>query len=465
MRVPLIFQTDSYKFAHWKMLPPETEYSVSYIESRGGEFDRTMFFGLQMWLREYATERVTVEMVKKAKEFVDAHMGPGLFNYDMWMYIAVDLNGRLPIIIEAVPEGMVIPVKNVLVQIRNTDSKCASLVSFIETSLLRAVWYPTTVGTTSWHIKQLIKEYMIKTCDNLDKLPFMLHDFSGRGNTSSESAGLASAAHLVNFMGTDTVEGILYAQHYYNTDKMVGFSIPASEHSVTCAWGKEGERDFINNMINQFGKPGALFAGVSDTYDLWNCIENIWGSDVLKNKLVSSGATAVVRPDSGDPTKVPINAADLLMQNFGFETNSVGYDLLPSSIRLIQGDGMNYSSLGELLENTKNAYMSLDNFAYGMGGGLVIHNRDDQKFAMKGSQFIVDGEIRNVNKDPITDPGKASKKGRFCLIRENGKWETVQYNDSWNWANWLHVVYSDGRIVKEYTWDEVVANSNLEALN
>ena len=60
---------------------------------------------------------------------------------------------------EAVPEGTIVPVNNVLVQVCNTDPQCFWLTNYIETSLLRAVWYPTTVATLSLHIKAMIKKF------------------------------------------------------------------------------------------------------------------------------------------------------------------------------------------------------------------------------------------------------------------------------------------------------------------
>ncbi len=49
----LVLQTDSYKFTHWKQYPPGTQYVYSYLESRGGMFPQTVFFGLQYYLLKY----------------------------------------------------------------------------------------------------------------------------------------------------------------------------------------------------------------------------------------------------------------------------------------------------------------------------------------------------------------------------------------------------------------------------
>ena len=183
-----------------------------------------------------------------------------------------------------------------MVQVINTDPRVPWLTSYIETALLRAIWYPTTVATISYGIKEIIKEYLDQTSDDTKaQLPFKLHDFGARGTSSQESAMLGGMAHLVNFQGTDTLSAIVGARRYYNAN-MAGFSIPASEHSTMTSWGKEGETDAYTNMIKQFAGEGKIFAVVSDSYDIYNAVSNIWGI-TLKEEVKKSGATLVIRPD------------------------------------------------------------------------------------------------------------------------------------------------------------------------
>ena len=260
----IILNTDSYKASHWLQYPPNTETVFSYVESRGGEYDKHVFFGLQIFLKEYLTKPITQEMIDEAEIFLAAHGEP--FNKEGWEHILKEHNGYLPLRIKAVPEGMVLKTRNVLATIENTDPKCFWLPSYVETSTLRAIWYGTTVATNSWSIKQVIREYMEKTADSLDGLPFMLHDFGARGVSSMESAGIGGSAHLVNFMGTDTITGALYAMNYYSaTDvpvfdetSMPAFSVPAAEHSSITTWGKEREVDAYRNMLKQFGEDGCV---------------------------------------------------------------------------------------------------------------------------------------------------------------------------------------------------------------
>ncbi len=448
----IILNSDSYKYSQFNQYPPGTEAVYSYIESRGGAWDKTVFFGLQAFLKEYLTTPITLADIDEAEAIITAHGEP--FYRAGWEYILETYQGRLPVVIKAVAEGTVVPTKNVLVTIENTDPKCYWLTSFLETALLRAVWYPTTVATNSYVSKQIIREFLEKTGD-VAGLDFKLHDFGFRGVSSYESAGLGGAAHLVNFRGTDTIAALLYARKYYGAD-MAGFSIPAMEHSTVTSWGREREVDAYRNMLNQYAKPGAILAAVSDSYDIYAACK-LWGTE-LKQQIVESGATLVVRPDSGDPATVVLECLRILDQYFGSVVNGKGYRVL-NNVRVIQGDGINQASIREILEAATGAGYSADNLAFGQGGALLqIVDRDTLKFAMKCSAAKINGEWVQVFKDPITDQGKQSKRGRVTLYKdEQGKF----FSGVEDWPkNELVEVYRDGEITKEYTFDEVRANAN-----
>lgn len=443
-----ILDVDSYKASQFLQYPPGTTKIFSYIESRGGKYNQTVFFGLQYILKQFETV-ITMEMVDQAKAYFEAHGEP--FNYEGWSYIAKDLKGKLPVRIKAVPEGSVVPNHNILASIENTDPKCFWLTSYLETALLR-VWYPITVATQSWHIKQIIKGFLDQTADDTAaEINFKLHDFGARGVSSSESAALGGAAHLVNFMGSDTVAGVLLANEIYKSP-MAAFSIPASEHSTITSWGKDREVDAYRNMLSKFAKPGALVACVSDSYDLFNAVENLWGK-TLKKEVVDSGAILVVRPDSGDPVEICSKTVQLLDKQFGSTYNTKGFKVL-NNVRIIQGDGVNEESIRAILNSFLQMGFSASNIAFGMGGALLQQvNRDTQKFAMKCSSAIIEGAQVDVFKDPVTDPGKRSKKGILDLVFRGNKYETIQGDG--NWGSVLKTVFLDGKIVKEYTLEEV----------
>ena len=459
----IILNTDSYKVSMFKQYPVGTTGVYSYIESRGGKYDSTVMFGLQAFIKEYLTTPVTREDIEVADKILTAHGVP--FNREGWEYIVEHLGGRLPVRIRAVPEGTVVPVSNVLVTIENTDPKCFWLTTWLETALLRAVWYGTTVATQSYTIKKVIAEYLEKTGDP-SGISFKLHDFGARGVSSLESAGIGGAAHLVNFMGTDTITGILCAMEYYDAD-VCGFSIPAMEHSTVTSWGRTNEVEAYRNMLKQYGKPGAIVAFVSDSYDIFNAASKLWGEE-LKDEVIASGAVVVIRPDSGDPIAVNKELVQILDQKFGSVKNSKGFKVL-NNVRLIQGDGVNELTIRGILGAFMALGYSADNIAFGMGGALLqIVDRDTQRFAMKCSSVQVNGEWIDVVKDPITDSGKRSKGGRVRLFTNSGGEfaSGVTQPTGWSdkgiggWTDALVTVYEDGSITKSYTFDEVRANSN-----
>ena len=457
----IILNTDSYKVSMFKQDPAGTTGVYSYIESRGGRYDETVFFGLQAFIKEYLLDPITQADIDIADEILTAHGEP--FNREGWEYILRVHNGYLPVVIKAVPEGTVVPVKNVLATIENTDPECFWLTTWLETSLLRAIWYPTTVSTQSKSIKKVILEALEKTGDPTT-IDFKLHDFGARGVSSMESAGLGGAAHLVNFMGTDTLSGILVARQYYNAG-IAGFSIPAAEHSTITSWGRDNEVKAYDNMLTQFAKPGSILAVVSDSYDIFNAASKLWGEE-LKQKVIDSGATVVIRPDSGDPDVVCRKLVGILGEKFGYTINAKGFKVL-NNVRLMQGDGINEHTVRMILGSFAAYGWSADNIAFGMGGALLqIVDRDTQKFAMKCSSALVNGTWVDVQKDPITDSGKKSKAGRVTLWESGGEFvSSVTRPTHWTdrgtaWAEALVEVYRDGKLTREISFDEVRANSN-----
>jgi nicotinamide phosphoribosyltransferase len=455
----IILNTDSYKVSMFKQYPAGTTGVYSYIESRGGRYDRTVFFGLQAFIKEYLLAPITQVDIDIADEILTAHGEP--FNRAGWQYILDKHRGYLPVVIRAVPEGTVVPVKNVLATIENTDPECFWLTTWLETALLRAVWYGTTVATQSYTIKQVILDYLERTGDPTT-IDFKLHDFGARGVSSMESAGIGSAAHLVNFMGTDTITGVLFAREYYGAG-IAGFSIPAAEHSTITSWGRDGEVDAYRNMLTQFARPGSVLAVVSDSYDIYNAASKLWGGE-LRQQVIDSGATVVIRPDSGDPVEVNRKLIEILGSKFGYTKNAKGFKVL-NNVRLIQGDGINELTVRSILGAFMAMGWSADNIAFGMGGALLqIVDRDTQKFAMKCSAAEVNGKWIDVVKDPVTDSGKKSKAGRITLWT-NGTGEYVSSVDEpkqWadrGWTKALVPVFWDGKLEKEYSFEEVRANA------
>ena len=445
-----LLDTDSYKTSHFLQYPPGTTTISSYIEARSGDLPDVAFFGLQAFLLESLSKPFTAQQISEAAFLFRAHGVP--FNQAGWQHILTRHDGYLPVRIDAVAEGSVLPKQKVLLQIHNTDPQCPWLTSYLEPALLRAVWYPTTVASLSHACRQIIRKALIQTADNLDGLPFKLHDFGARGVSSRESAALGGLGHLVNFMGSDTVSALVGAARWYGMDtpeKIAGYSIPAAEHSTITAWGRDNEVDAYRNMLQQFAKPKQIVAVVSDSYDLWNAIDHLWG-EILKADIEHSGGTLVIRPDSGDPVKVVREALERLAVRFGYTLNSKGYKLLPPYVRLIQGDGINLASLGEILDAITQAGFSADNVAFGMGGGLLQQvNRDTLGFAMKASAAEVNGVWRDVYKDPITSQAKRSKRGKLALVQDAHGYHTIRQAELGDQVNLLQPVFEDGQILRQ----------------
>ena len=443
----LILLTDSYKVSHYNQYPPGTESVYSYFESRGGRFDEVVFFGIQYYLERYfAGVQITLEKIEEAAAFFTTHFrNPNLFNRAGWQYILRTHGGRLPVSIRAVPEGTPVPTRNVLITVENTDPACFWLTNYLETLLVQ-VWYGSTVATLSREMKKLIYGFLLETGDP-GLVEFKLHDFGFRGVSSVESAAVGGAAHLVNFLGTDTLAACVLAHEIYGAD-MAGFSIPAAEHSTQTAWGPEHEGDAYENMLDQY--PSGQVAVVSDSYDIINACRNLWGKR-LRDKVLAREGTLVIRADSGDPASSVLQVLQVLGQQFGTTRNKKGYKLLPPQVAVIQSDGVDYEETRRILYTLAQNRWSADSITFGMGGALLQKlNRDTQKFAFKCSQITVNGQRRDVFKNPVGDPGKASKPGRHSLVAENGSYTTVREGDGD--PDVLREVFRDGELLIRDDW-------------
>ncbi len=458
----ILLMTDSYKQSHPFQYPTDTNYLHFYIESRGVTRsdlqNETKFFGLQYYLKKYLSKPITQEMIAEAKEIMSLHGVP--FDAKGFDKIIEKHNGYLPVRIRAVKEGVTVPTKNVILTVESTDEELFWLPGFLETMLLK-VWYPITVATLSNNIKSVIREYLAETADSLDKLGFMLHDFGYRGVSSEESAAIGGAAHLTNFLGTDTLATLKFCRDYYN-ENMAGFSIPASEHSTTTCWGvgTDNEKVAFENMISSFGDNSLLYACVSDSWDFKKAIQT-WNG--LADKVKSKKANLVIRPDSGDAVENIMYALAELEKGYGATTNSKGYKVL-NNVALIQGDGVNISLIKNVLDAMKQKKYSAENIAFGMGGALLQGNfessinRDTFKFAMKCSAIGRGDKIYDVYKDPITDKAKKSKKGRLDLIKNSvGEFQTIVLDDSYK----LGEYHKDSQLVTYFENGEVLFEQSL----
>ncbi|XP_064091267.1 nicotinamide phosphoribosyltransferase-like isoform X1 [Macrobrachium nipponense] len=459
----VILLADCYKVSHHLQYPPGITKLYSYFESRGGKFPYTVFFGLQYILKKWLVGQVvTKEVIQEAKEIYGAAvMADDLFNEEGWNYILEKHGGHLPVRIKAVAEGSIVPVKNVLFTVENTDPAVPWLTNYLETILVQA-WYPMTVATISRIHKQLIHHYNQISSDDQSLVSFSLHDTGYRGVSSVETAAIGGAAHMINFKSSDTIAGSCLLRKYYHVEGVAGFSGPFSEHSTVTSWGRERENEAHKKMLKSF--MGRKFGCVVDSYNIWECLEKTFGQE-LKDLVIengSKGGMVAIRPDSGNPTEVVLKCLEILEKAFGTEKNSKGYKVLPEYIKVVQADGINYQALASILKAMEENGWAANNASFGAGAALLQRiDRDTQRCAYKCSMAEVNGEDIEVFKQPITDPGKRSKKGRLALHCTDGVYTTVKASESSEEQDQLVTVFENGELLKDFTFEEICQRAEI----
>jgi nicotinamide phosphoribosyltransferase len=444
--------TDYYKICHHLLSPDNTSQVYSYMEARKPN-KQILFFGLQYIIKEYLQGKVlhNLQEINEGRRLCEqGFVTDKYFNYDGWKHILDEHDGFLPIKIKAVPEGTVLDSSNILVSVENTDPKCGWVVGHIEDLMLH-LWYTCSVATLSCEFKTIIRYYNQQTGGKLS--PFSLNDFGFRGVSSEQSAGAGGMAHLVNFLGTDNIRGIEYANRYYNSG-VCGYSVLASEHSVTTMHGKDHEADFYEKAIDKC-TDGGIVSLVLDSYDIYNALENFIGGK-LKDKILNGNKKVVIRPDSGDPKEVLPKCLEILWNKFGGHVNKHGYKVLNSKVGIIQGDGVEIDSIKGYLHNIAYHGFATENVIWGCGGGLLQKvNRDTYGFAFKCSSATINGQKIDVYKDPITDTEKKSKRGRLKLIKTNSGYKTVKEKEEGKdelrtvFENGVLLIDEDFKTVKE----------------
>jgi len=428
---------DIYKAGHMRFYPKGTTKVYSYLCARSTKkSNETLFFGLQPYLK-FLERKITQADADEFYAYWKMILGDNAPSDVVEKIQSLVKLGYIPLEIKAVPEGTVIGNKNVLMTVTNSIDGYFWVVGFFE-SLLLKVWNTCSVATLSYKFKKLAVEMTRKTSDSDFLVPFLVHDFGYRGVSSEQTAELSGAAHLVNFCGTDTVPAVKFMKENYAASGLVGASVPASEHSIHCSWGPsdQDELDYVNNMMDL--NPTGLVSVVSDAYDYWRMLTKTL--PVVKDKILARDGKYVVRPDSGDPKKIlcgnpdaPVGSPEwkgtfrLLEETFGATVNSKGYKELNPKIGVIYGDGMYFDRYKDILETMEKMGYANTNLVIGIGGLLLQqHNRDDLGFAFKATYAEVNGEQKELFKDPITDPGKKSHKGLMTLVKNaNGEYETL----------------------------------------
>lgn len=428
---------DFYKLAHRAMYPEGTEkvYSTwTPRTSRVPGVDCVVSFGQQAFVQKYLVEFFNKEFFQQDKQkIVDEYSRIvkstlGVANPETKHIEELHDLGYLPLLIKSLPEGSIVPTKVPMLTIENTDSRFFWLTNYIETLASCELWQASTSATLAREYRKILDKYALETVGDTSFVDFQGHDFSMRGMSSLNSALSSGMGHLLSFVGTDTIPAIQALETYYgaNVEKeLVGTSIPASEHSIQCAYGDDEK--YFETLISKV-HPTGFVSIVSDGYDFWDVIGRVIPS--LKDKILARDGKVVIRPDSGDPVKIvcgdPDGATELerkgaiqaLWDIFGGTTTTKGYKLLDSHIGLIYGDAITLARAEEISSRLKDKGFASINCVYGIGSFTYQYNtRDTFGFALKSTMCTINGDDKMIFKDPKTDNGvKKSQKGMVAVL-------------------------------------------------
>lgn len=480
MKINPVLLSDSYKQFHHLMYPNNLTKLYSNMTPRKSrmETDYAVWFGLQYYIKEYLIAQWNELFFQKPiKEITDEYKRfhkhfSGVENIDTTHIEKLHHLGYLPLEIKALPEGSIVPIRVPFFTIVNTHPEFAWLVNFLETAISTATWDLTTVATISHEYKKLLSKYALETTGATDFVQWQGHDFSMRGRSSHESA-CNQAGHLLSFTGSDTIPAVLFMEKYYNANmenELIAGSVPATEHSVMMAGGKDDEIETFAELLTKF--PNGILSVVSDTWDLWKvCTDYIVN---LKQQILSRNGKLVIRPDSGDPVDIICGVDEdsgvhtieqkkgviqLLWDAFGGITNDEGYKELDSHIGAIYGDSITLDRAKQICERLKKKKFASTNIVFGIGSYTFNNNtRDTLGMAVKSTYCERDGIGHEIFKDPVTDSGeKKSAKGLIKIEKDNnGKFIMCdqQTIDSEKEGE-LKTVFIDGKLIVNQSLSEI----------
>jgi nicotinamide phosphoribosyltransferase len=452
-----IIDADSYKVPHWMFYREGIKSVYSFIESRGGEHDTIMMAGLQPLLYEKIAQPVQDWEIEEAGEFFAKHFGfPSYFNKNMWDEIVNKWDRKLPLEIRALPEGLLVPKHTPMVTVQNHGGKVlAPLTSYKETMLMRNVWPACSIATRVFRMKQRLKPFYDETSDNPIS-PFAVLDFSSRGVFGDDHSKIAGAVFCFMFQGSDNMLGIRHANYYY-FHEMSAFSVAATEHSIASGWVHDDD-GYIDNCLEK-ALPNSILSMVGDTWNIFEFAKKLCRGDrqaIIANKNLS----IVGRPDSGERYDVLPQFLATLYQGVGARKNSKGYDVLNLNMKALWADGMNEDTITEPNQIAKDMKIAADCVLTGAGGGIAAAklDRDTDRWAMKASTYLMeDGSQMEIFKDPITDPGKKSKRGRFT-VRPDGYGHTLvgrRFGDTEFADDLLGIRYLNGDVLNAAILEDI----------
>lgn len=470
---------DFYKTVHSDMINPKMTKSMSYYTprmSRVNRWDSVVNFGLQMFIKTYLIdffnrnffERPENEVVGEFERVLDASLGKGIYNSGKIRKL--HRLGYLPIEIIALPEGVKVPIHVPMFGISNTHEDFAWLPQALESLISAEIWYPQITATVGATYREIVNRYYAMTCDGNISCSKALGAFDFRGDTCFESALKASAGWCLSFENTATVPAIPYLEKMFNCDctkEPVAFGAVSTEHFVMCSnYACDGdERTFLRRLLTEL-YPDTSFSAVLDSYDYWNVIDNILPQ--LHDEIMSHNGCMLMRGDSGDCVEVVTKTVFRLWEQFGGTVNSKGYKVLDPHVKAIYGDSITIQRCEKIYRILMENGFACSNVALGVGsfsmhcieedGILKPFTRDTFGCAIKACYAEIDGREYPVFKNPKEGGFKKSQKGLCYVYRdENGN---LQYKDNFTASNipdgnLLEPVFRDGKILKEYTLDEI----------
>jgi len=475
---PLLL-TDGYKLDHRRQYPKGTTLVYSNWTPRKSRIEgiqEVVFFGLQYFLKKYVIEDFNACFFRQPKEKVIGQYARRINNYlgdnqigTQHIEALHDL-GYIPMVFKALPEGSSVPVRVPMMTMYNTLPEFFWLTNYFETLISAVIWMPCTSATIARHYRTLLDNYAAQTSSVPEAVNFQGHDFSMRGMPGIEAGMLSSAGHLLSFNGTDSVPAIDFLEQYYraNSDKeLVGSSVPATEHSVMSMGTARNEKETFRRLITEI-YPAGIVSIVSDTWNLWNVATEFLPA--LKEEILSRAGKVVIRPDSGDPADILCGRPEakeererkglieILWGVFGGKVNHKGYKELDAHIGAIYGDSITIERAVQICERLKAKGFASTNVVLGIGSFTYQYNtRDTFGFAMKATYGEVNGEGREIYKDPVTDDGtKKSAKGLLKVVSENGRYILYdQVSREEEKQGDLKEVFRDGNLLKDQSLAEI----------
>lgn len=470
-RISPVFFKDFYKADHRPQYPAGTELVYSNLCPRSnkyapGQSDAVVVFGTQYLVKEYLIDRWNEdfferdhdEIIAEYKSLMDRCLGPDAV--DIAHISALHKLGYLPIELKSLPEGTLSPIGVPVLTIKNTLPEFFWLTNFLETLISNILWKPMTSATTAYQYRKEFERHAALTGSPVDFIGWQGHDFSFRGMSGIEDACISGGAHLVSFNGTDTIPAIKWLEEYYNTDKLIGGSVPATEHSVMCMGGMEDELGTFKRLITEI-YPKGIVSIVSDTWDFWKVMTEYLPA--LKEEILTRDGRVVIRPDSGDPADIIcgnegnkfgtdvsreeyLGAYEILWNTFGGTINDKGYKILNPKVGMIYGDSITLERQKDILARLEAKGFAASNLVLGIGSYTYEYvTRDCYGFAMKATYGEVNGVGREIFKDPKTDTGmKKSAKGllqvKNCVLKDQCSWEEERSGD-------LRTIFIDGKLI------------------